>query len=394
MLLYLSLTGIVLSLILLYFNSRSYKSSIYLGIFFLLISLYGLNQYVLLYSNSILWISLFYSNITFLHYLIGPVLYLYIRSVIRDKSGLTKRDLWHFIPSAVYLLAALPYILSSYSNKVEIAKSILEIPGFLMTYKVTALSNIFTVTGMYLSRPISVLFYSLWSIGIFIGYLHSHRESSVFSGQIFMVKWLSALLGFLLLLATCTFLMIFNTFLLNSHGLYHTINLLHILSAIGLTGLLVSPFFFPNILYGLPRFDQPPGENLTSTDRKAVEQNFESEYLKKMEEKIELYMCEFQPYLQLDFNIGKFAELLDIPCHHLAFYFREVRKQSFNDYRNECRLSHAKRLIMEGKTESLTLEAIAQLSGFATRNTFFTYFKKIEGISPGAFAAKVSHNHS
>jgi AraC-like DNA-binding protein len=53
-------------------------------------------------------------------------------------------------------------------------------------------------------------------------------------------------------------------------------------------------------------------------------------------------------------------------------------------------LNHAKQLIMEGKAETLTLEAIAMLSGFTTRNTFFTSFKKAEGISPGTFVLKIT----
>jgi YesN/AraC family two-component response regulator len=75
-----------------------------------------------------------------------------------------------------------------------------------------------------------------------------------------------------------------------------------------------------------------------------------------------------------------------IPVHHLSFYFREEKKQHFNEYRNEWRVNHAKVLIKEGKANEITLEAIGLLSGFSTRNTFFKSFKKVEGISPGVFA--------
>ncbi|MEI7422897.1 MAG: helix-turn-helix domain-containing protein [Prolixibacteraceae bacterium] len=395
MLLYLSITGISLSLILFYFNARNYKSSIYLSIFFFLISLYGINQYALLYSGSVQLVSLIYTNITFLHYLIGPMLYFYIRSIIRDHSRLTKNDILHFIPSVIFLIAALPYILSPYSHKVEIAKSLIEVPGFLMSYKVTFLSDLLSVPFMYLSRPLSVSLYTLWSIGMFIPYLSKSRASEVFSGQFFMIKWLTALLGFTFLLSTTSFLLIFNTFLRSYHNLFYSVNALLILSAIGLTGLLVSPFLSPSILYGLPRFDttrsEPEAEPQLEEDRKSREQNFESNYLLLIAEKIRSVICESQPYLETDLNLPKFASYIEVPPHHLAYYFREVKKQTFNDFRNECRINHAKKMIMEGKAESLTLEAIARLSGFTTRNTFFNAFKKIEGIAPGAFVEKVNH---
>ena len=47
-----------------------------------------------------------------------------------------------------------------------------------------------------------------------------------------------------------------------------------------------------------------------------------------------------------------------------------------------------KKLISEGKAEELTLEAIGIQSGFTNRNTFFTAFKKVEGVSPSAFLAQ------
>lgn len=101
-------------------------------------------------------------------------------------------------------------------------------------------------------------------------------------------------------------------------------------------------------------------------------------------------MLNSQPYLRPDFNMTQLAVLLNIPVHHLAYYFRVVKKQSFSDYRNEWRIVYAKNLIISGKTTELTLEAIGLQSGFGTRNTFLTAFKRTEGVSPGVFAAQAS----
>ena len=58
MLLFLSILGILLSVILLIYNARKNGSTIYRGFFFLLISLYGFYQYVLLYSKSVLLVEI------------------------------------------------------------------------------------------------------------------------------------------------------------------------------------------------------------------------------------------------------------------------------------------------------------------------------------------------
>ncbi len=252
MLLFLSLTGIILSLVLLCFNAIRYKPAIYLGTFFFCVSLYGLNQYALLDSQSVLLISIFCTNFTFLYYLTGPVLYLYIRSVLTDNSRMKKTDMLHLIPALVYLTASLPYILSSYSFKVEIARAIVKDVSFAGTYKFTFLSEIFPIYMVYLSRPILVLAYTLWAGIMFIRYIMRHEKLFVLSGQYFMTKWLSVFLGFQLLLILCHLFSVFKTFTEGS-DVFFTLNALQIFSALGMIGLLGSPFFFPGILYGLPR---------------------------------------------------------------------------------------------------------------------------------------------
>ena len=116
--------------------------------------------------------------------------------------------------------------------------------------------------------------------------------------------------------------------------------------------------------------------------------SFESDYLHSIGRKADFCMKELHPYLQPNFNLFKLSVLIDIPVHHLAYYFREEKKQSFNDFRNEWRINNAKKLIREGKASELTMEAIGLLSGFSSRNTFLAAFKKAEGIAPAVFAAQ------
>ncbi|MDO9257517.1 MAG: helix-turn-helix domain-containing protein [Bacteroidales bacterium] len=396
MLLYLSLVGIFLSVLLLYFNARRNASTVYLGIFFLLVSLYGINQYILLESGSVFLISILATNITFLHYLIGPMLYWYIRSVLTDSSKLKIRDLFHLLPMLVYLIAALPYMFSSYSFKVEIAKAIVEDLGVLSRYNFTFLSEIFSNTIIYLSRPVLILAYTLGSIILYIKYVIFRKGLMVFPKQSFMTKWLSALLVFQLMLIISYLISLFLTFV-NSSDVLFTVNYLQILSAVGLIGLLISPFFFPGILYGMPRLPAnaillPEAEEtdpLQFREKKTIHY-FESEYIQTIEQKADSCMLELQPFLQPDLNMAQFAYTIQIPVHHLAYYFREVKKQSFSDYRNKWRIENAKKLISEGKASGITLEAIGLQSGFTTRNTFLTAFKRAEGISPNTFLMQIS----
>lgn len=395
MLLFLSLLGLVLSIILLTFNAGRYKSAIYLGCFFLLISLYGFIQYVLFYSHSVFLISIFYINIGFLCYLTGPMLYWYVRSVLTDNPSWRKSDFWHVLPTLVFFLSVLPYVLTPYSYKIETATHIAENIGFIAKYQASLLSPVFTNGIVYLSRPVLVLGYALWSVWMIARFILQKRESSVLIRQKYMVLWLVVLLGFLLILSVGHLLQLAEAFSNKDSRLFFTLNLLQVLSGAGLAGLLISPFFFPGILYGLPQYpglvpeDPSPLQEVYLSNElvKRKMPNYESDYLELIRQKVDECMLEKKPYLNQNCNLAFIASCTMIPAHHIAYYFREIKKQSFNDYRNELRISHAKQLIREGKARGLTLEAIGMQSGFSTRNTFFTSFKKTEGISPSTYAS-------
>ena len=325
------------------------------------------------------------------------MLYWYLRSVLTDNSRLKRRDIWHLLPMVIFFLAAIPHTFIPWHEKVEAARKVVEDPGFMEVYRATLLARILSPASEYLTRPILVLGYTLWSSGLFINYLIKKKVSVVLSKQHFMKKWLFLFLGFLLILELSQILLIIKAFEMHFSELFFTLDVIRILSLAGLIGLLISPFFFPTILYGLPRY---PESVITSNTEKVDQEqvfgvhqkktnHFESDYLLFIQQKADFCMKEDQPYLQPDFNLAHLSVHTQIPVHHLSYYFREEKKQHFNDYRNEWRINHAKILIRKGRANEFTLETIGLQSGFSSRNTFLTTFKKVEGITPGTYAAQI-----
>jgi AraC-like DNA-binding protein len=399
MVLILAIIGVLLSVILLYYPSRNFSSAGYLGLFFLGVSLYGLYQYVLVSSKSVTMVSYSLLLIPFfgsIIYLIGPLLYWYVRSVLTDRSTFRKSDLLHLIPMVIFFLAALPNLFGAWPDKVEGATAIVNDANAMEFYKPTLLSGIFSYPVMFISRPVLILFYTSWSIIIFIRFLIRRKEMKVLSGQRFMLRWLPVLLTSLLILVVShTFLAI--DFTLTYTNFYATLTILKILSLTGLMVLLLSPLFFPEVLYGLPRIPEITDIQKRSATKVPVKQpeksksepHFETDYLNLIREKSTACMRDLQPFLQPEFNLAQLSVLIRVPVHHLAYYFREVKKMPFTDFRNRWRVNHAKNLILEGKFNDLTLEAIGLLSGFTSRNTFLNAFKKAEGISPNAFLSEI-----
>lgn len=327
------------------------------------------------------------------------MLYWYIRSVLTDNFNLKRRDIWHLLPMIVFFIAAIPHAFVPWHEKVEAARAVVEDAGFMEVYRATFLAQIFSPVLEYLTRPILVLGYTLWSAGLFINYLIKKKISKVLLKQHFMKKWLFLLLGFLLLLEQTQILLIIKAFEMHFSELFFAVDVVRILSVAGLIGLLMSPFFFPTILYGMPRFPESVLATVTeklesnqlSDDHQRKANHFEAEYIRYINQKADFCMKEIQPYLQHDFNLTHLSFHTQIPVHHLSYYFREEKRQHFNDYRNEWRINHAKDLIRKGSANEFTLETIGLQSGFSSRNTFLTTFKKVEGITPSTFAAQLKN---
>jgi AraC-like DNA-binding protein len=320
------------------------------------------------------------------------------------------------------MITTIPYLFTPYAYKLEIARHIAENPGYIALIQPTVLNRFFSNELVYQSRPLLALGYLLWSVGMVIRFVWKQQYSLVLQHQRYLLKWLSVLLFFSLFLILAHVFQIHNSFAQINDHLLTTFNILNLLSAIGIAGLLIPPFFFPTILYGLPRFaraqatlhpsnlpddstsskesrtllpvdetrsqSHPNQQDSNQREKQKPTPTFESDYMLKIRQKVEDCMREEKPYLQSGCNLPFLSKLINIPAHHLAYYFREEKRQSFTDYRNEWRIRHARDLIHEGKTRDLTLEAIGLLSGFSTRNTFYSAFKKVEGVSPSAYVSK------
>lgn len=400
MLLFTSILGAFLSLLLLWYNARRNTSNIYLGFFFLLVSLYEFYQYALVYSKSVALVEVIlvlFALITPPLYLIGPLLYWYVRSVLTDNTRLQKQDFWHLLPMIIYFAASLHFMFLPFSEKAEAAMEVVKDAGYLQTYKATFLSEIFPVPVVFMSRPVLVLLYSIWSGILLWQYSFSKKLNHVITRQRFMQKWLSVLIGSVFTLVITQSMLIRKVFALNFSDVAFTISVIWVISLTGLFILLISPFLYPTILYGLPRVPvKPPADGeeevtgcAAEPESKPMAAHYEMNYLQCIENKICTHMEEHEPYLHSQFNISQLSVQLGIPVHHLGYYFREVKKESFTEYRNRWRVEHAKKLIAGGRMNALTLEAIAELSGFSNRNAFRTTFQRMEGVPPSVFAARV-----
>ena len=90
-------------------------------------------------------------------------------------------------------------------------------------------------------------------------------------------------------------------------------------------------------------------------------------------------------YLDLELNLGKLAKKLGISSHQLSYVINKGYNQNFYSYINKFRIEKAKKLLIDKELDRYSIIGIAFESGFNSKTTFNTLFKKITGMTPSEF---------
>jgi AraC-like DNA-binding protein len=113
---------------------------------------------------------------------------------------------------------------------------------------------------------------------------------------------------------------------------------------------------------------------------------FTKEQIESMKTAIEGGMMYSEPYLKQKFSLPDLAELTNISVHQLSAFINWYYKMNYSDFINMYRVEYCKRkIVIDEEWQYLTLQAIAEESGFGNRNTFTAAFKKFTNSTPMEF---------
>ncbi|AYB33004.1 helix-turn-helix domain-containing protein [Chryseolinea soli] len=90
-------------------------------------------------------------------------------------------------------------------------------------------------------------------------------------------------------------------------------------------------------------------------------------------------------YLQAELTLQDLADQLGIPAYQVSQAINEGLQKTFYDLVNGCRVAEAQRLLLDPKNRNLKIMAVAFDSGFNSKTTFNTVFKKFTGLTPSEF---------
>ncbi|MCB0637235.1 MAG: tetratricopeptide repeat protein [Lewinella sp.] len=107
--------------------------------------------------------------------------------------------------------------------------------------------------------------------------------------------------------------------------------------------------------------------------------------IKRFLQELDRHMSQDRPYLDPALSLRQLAEELDLHPNKLSWLLNEQVGQNFNEYVNGYRLATFKLIALEPANQHLTLLGLAYESGFNSKSVFNDFFKKREGLTPGAW---------
>ncbi len=109
------------------------------------------------------------------------------------------------------------------------------------------------------------------------------------------------------------------------------------------------------------------------------------EELLRIKVQLEKVMETQKPYLDSELNLIKLSELLSVSTHQLSYTINTGFQKNFFQYVNEYRIEYAKKLLKDSSKNKLSILGIAYESGFNSKTSFNTTFKKLTNQTPSEF---------
>lgn len=143
-------------------------------------------------------------------------------------------------------------------------------------------------------------------------------------------------------------------------------------------------FVFFNILF-YKAIINPDFFGARQTREKYRYSNLNASEANKILQEIEKFMFEKKPFTDAALSLKVFSKMLNIPERQVSQVLNEYKKQNFFDFVNTYRVKYAMELLKTKENSQRTMLDILFDSGFNSKSSFNTSFKKYSGYTPSDF---------
>ena len=345
---------------------RNKRSTLFLALFLFAHALIPINELVMWGAEFKMTARDLFPSLYFFpmvaYYIDGALLYLCFKALVFKDFSLTKIDLFHFIP----LMAYITFIgLVFYSKPQEIRLEMINSESFVYSASYVYME--------FLSKLIRV-FYVIACFTLISRYSSRLQDTNSNMEKVHL-SWLRALvIGFLLVMVSEAILVaakIINIYTNFSFSLFVNIGLTGYYITFALVNLLV----FTAVRY-FGAFEQV--NEIKITKKMRDERFFQPELALSVDDAIR----GGQIYMDPDITLDKLAESLKILPRDLSSLINRHFGINFYEFINRYRIEEAKRMLTSEEYKATTITDIYLKVGFNSKSVFYTFFKKLEGMTP------------
>jgi len=340
-----------------------------LAVEFLLLGYLVVAAYFLLPKN-IIQTPYFFRTMAPLFYTLPPLNFLFLWYLFHPSAKFKHSHLLFFLPFVLQLIENMPFYLSDKATKIQEVKWMLA-QGDYFAYSphfmwFDPICHVYAKFVMYLIFYGAMVYY-------YVQFRKVKQNQILFEKGVFHY-WIIGILLF----RFCTLFYIWHTFIYTDNGKTSFINTDY---------LLVAEFVFHLLYLAInPKLldIQILAENLRGPEKpEIVLTDEEGARLQQLAAKVEQYFKTTEVFLNSQLTAELLGSLTGHPHRMIGQAVKHTHGISFRDYLNNYRISYIEEKLSDpAYLAKSSIETIAEASGFGSRQSFYTAFKKAKGCTP------------
>lgn len=290
-----------------------------------------------------------------------PFTYLYFKKLSENHKGLSRRDMWHFLPTAISIVLTL-IVVPGHAHEIVGQQNETLGSTMKMVWENNLHHNILAVTSRIISFGQAIL-YSAWIVILYKKYVRVLKEnySLISYHNALWIKWV--------------IVMILLQAFFEGFGLLGIYNFPFMFPA-AFSFQIVYAFFF--IIHATIQKDLAPIFHNTNETPPALQDEETKQIIERFQsEKI---------FLKPDISLDEMARKLGVSKNKLTQMIKEAGYANFYDFINSYRVEESK-ILLAKMPSHYVIDAIVEQAGFKSRSTFYRVFKQTTGKTPGEYAS-------
>lgn len=296
---------------------------------------------------------------------IGPLIFLYTKSITDVDYSFSNQDSVHFIPVMVEVL-------------IQMFQIIYGIRHNLIYYKTPLYFIINPI--IYTCVAGSIIYYLRWSLNLIRDHEVWARKNFSNLTEITLI-WLKKLITYYRLF-WILWIPFITTFLLFFR---FQLQYLFVVITLYVLMLILTYLTYWIGIEGLRRMNYVLVKKVNSPVTNKNYSNVSINEINTIVDRIKQLMDQDKLFLDENLNLKAFASQLKADPNLVSYILNAHLEQNFYEFVNSYRIEEVKRKLVDPKNSHLSILGMALDSGFSSKTTFNRLFKRMTGVTPNQF---------